>query len=152
LAASVPFGAAILLVDRIVVFPADINAPFPTSLSFYPSIGWLAEIVFHVVPFAILLGALVPRVRADRRRRLIALVIVAVAAIEPAFQLAFSSEAEHFPRAAAAYVAAHVFALNLVQFELFRRYGFLSMYALRLGYYCVWHIGWGHARLQILFG
>jgi hypothetical protein len=41
--------------------------------------------------------------------------------------------------------------INLVQLTLFRRYDFLTMYAFRLVYYLVWHVAWGHLRLQVLF-
>ena len=32
---------------------------------------------------------------------------------------------------------------HLISLELFRRSGFLALYALRLGYYLIWHIAWG---------
>ena len=34
---------------------------------------------------------------------------------------------------------------------MFKRYDFGSIYALRLAYYGVWHIAWGHIRLELLF-
>jgi hypothetical protein len=45
----------------------------------------------------------------------------------------------------------HVAAINLAQLLLFRRHYFVSMLTLRLAYYGIWHVAWGHLRLQVLF-
>jgi hypothetical protein len=41
-------------------------------------------------------------------------------------------------------------AFGLVQLYVFRRFGFASMYSLRLAYYSLWHIAWGTTRLHWL--
>jgi hypothetical protein len=43
------FGAVIIVVDLAIVHPADMNVPFPQSLLFYPVIGFMVEILFHVL-------------------------------------------------------------------------------------------------------
>jgi hypothetical protein len=48
-------------------------------------------------------------------------------------------------------MAFHILAINLAGLFLFRRFGFLPMYALRLFYYLIWHILWGYLRLSVLF-
>jgi hypothetical protein len=50
-----------------------------------------------------------------------------------------------------AFVAPHVFLFGLVQLCLLRRYGYLPMLWFRLGYYLLWHLLWGAARLELLF-
>ncbi len=42
-------------------------------------------------------------------------------------------------------------AFGLVQLYVFRRFGFVSMYAFRLAYYSLWHIAWGAIRLKWAF-
>jgi hypothetical protein len=55
------------------------------------------------------------------------------------------------PLWASAFVGAHVWLINIAQLLVFRRYGFVPMYSLRLAYYLIWHIIWGHARLRLMF-
>jgi hypothetical protein len=55
------------------------------------------------------------------------------------------------PPWAVAYDGLHVLAINVCQLAIFKRYDFMSMYALRLVYYGIWHIGWGAVRLELLF-
>jgi hypothetical protein len=56
------------------------------------------------------------------------------------------------PTWANAYVGIHLLAFNVVALEVFRRSGFVALYAFRVGYYLVWHIVWGYFRLPLLFG
>jgi len=50
-----------------------------------------------------------------------------------------------------AFVAAHVFAINLIQLYVFRRFGFMAIYGFRFVYYACWHVIWGYLRLQLIF-
>jgi hypothetical protein len=50
-----------------------------------------------------------------------------------------------------AYVGLHIFLIGLVQLLLFTRYDFITMYTFRLSYYAIWHILWGHLRLNLIF-
>ena len=70
--------------------------------------------------------------------------------LEPIFQqgLVFSEKPLLW---AEVYVGLHVFAFNIFQMYVFRRYDFVSMYLFRLVYYIHWHIVWGYVRLQLLF-
>jgi hypothetical protein len=47
---ALPFGAAIILVDRAAPFPIDTNVLYPDSLAFYPVMGYVVEIIFHILP------------------------------------------------------------------------------------------------------
>jgi hypothetical protein len=140
-------GVAIVIADIIFRYPEDLNAPLPQALAFYPSIGLVAEIVFHILPLAITLLLLQPL-----RGRLgmpcttwIAIILVAVA--EPSFQVFFGGET----KALAVYTWVHVFFIAFLQLYVFRRYDFVSMYSMRLVYYAYWHITWGTLRLGLLF-
>lgn len=144
----VPFAAAIILVDRKAPFPADVNVLFPDSIPFYPVMGYVAEVLFHILPFCLvysILGLLLGR---SSNTRIIWISILIVALIEPIFQVVFS---EGQPVWAVAYTGLHVFLFSLVQWLLFRRYDFFTMYSFRLAYYVLWHILWGHLRLNLLF-
>lgn len=142
LARLAALGAAFALptvaLDIALPFPREINAPLPAALAFYPAIGFVAETVFHLVPFALL--SLVARNRPW-------VAILACALIEPAFQVALGGGAD--PRNAI--MAAILFAFGLFQMRAMARDGFAAAFALRMGYYLVWHILWGAARLPLLF-
>ena len=140
-------GIAIVIADLVFRYPEDINAPIPQALAFYPSVGLVAEVVFHLLPLTLILIALLPlRDRLGTHRATwIAITLVAVA--EPSFQVLFGGETPPL----AVYTWIHVFAIAFLQLYLFRRYDFVSMYSLRLGYYLYWHLAWSTLRLKLLF-
>jgi hypothetical protein len=84
-------------------------------------------------------------------RRVVWLSMLLVSVLEPVYQLVASPPSSQHSGWAAAFVALLVFLINLVQLLIFRRFGFVSMYAFRLAYYLIWHIAWGHIRLLVLF-
>jgi hypothetical protein len=141
------FGLIVIGADTMIIFPRGMNVPFPDSLLFYPVIGYGIEILFHALP--LLVAAFVITELANRPG-LMWLGIAVVATIEPVLQT-WTSYADGHPIQVVAFVFAQVFAINVCQLAIFRRYDFVSMYALRLVYYLFWHIGWGHFRLKILF-
>lgn len=143
-------GLVMILVDTQARLPADMNIPFPQSLLFYPAMGFLAQILFHVLPLTLLLFALTALFRNVEREKIAWACLLAVALLEPVYQAMWSAS-NQLPSWAAAYVVLHVFLINLCELLIFKRYDFVSMYAFRLAYYLIWHIGWGHARLTILF-
>ncbi len=147
---AIPFAIAIILVDLKVVFPQDTNVLLPEALLFYPAMGFVVDIVFHVLPLAILLLVLTsPPLNISFEKAVLPCILV-VAVLEPVYQtlLGFSSPQ---PLWTNLFVAANIFLINLTQLLLFRRYDFVSMYTFRLAYYLLWHIIWGYARLKLLF-
>ncbi len=70
--------------------------------------------------------------------------MLAAAAVEPVAQAVLGSGLLPF-------VVPHVFLIGVVEMLLLRRFGYLPMVAFRLLYYLVWHVLWGHARLELLF-
>jgi hypothetical protein len=148
--AAVLFAIVIVLFDTQVPFPADVNRPYPDALFFYPSIAFAVEILFHVLPLTLLLFGITALFKNTTFETIIWPCILLVALIEPVFQTVTGSSGTH-PGWATAFVAAHIFLINLVQLALFKRYDFVSMYTYRLAYYALWHILWGVVRLRVLF-
>ncbi|KAB1192662.1 hypothetical protein GJR96_04095 [Haloferax sp. MBLA0076] len=143
-------AVGMILVDIVAGLPADINVPIPDSVLFYPTMGFVVEILFHLLPFS-LVFLVVPSLASEPDRSLrLWVVLVTVGLLEPAFQLWFGFS-EAVPLWSTVYVGLNVFAINLTQLYLFERYDFLTMYAFRLVYYTNWHVVWGIVRLEILF-
>ncbi len=142
------FAAPTIAVDWIAPFGADINAPLPVALAFYPAIAFLVEVVFHLLPLAILAG-IAWLAGADPRWFLPAALLVALA--EPVFQVIFGATPDA-PLWRDVYLVVHLFAFSLVQLWLLRHKGFLGALAFRLVYYGWWHIIWGWLRLDLIFG
>jgi hypothetical protein len=136
-------GSMPVLIDLWQRFPEDINVLFPRSVLFYPTIGVLAEIVFHLLPATLLLVLF----RASIRKHPWVLVVL-VAAVEPVFQVAFGLEANGLTLRDGL-VFLEVFAFGLVQLRVFLKYGFFAMYVCRIGFYLTWHFWWGSMRLGI---
>ena len=44
-----------------------------------------------------------------------------------------------------------MWAINICQLSILRRYDFVSMWTFRLVYYAIWHVVWGELRLRVLF-
>jgi hypothetical protein len=143
-------GALIIFVDLRGAFTAEISKPLPDSLLYYPVFGYLAEVVFHLLPLTLLLLGLTRLLGAESFEKVIWPAIVVVAALEPVFQTLLPG-ARPRPTWAVVYVFFHILAINLLQLALFRRYGFVSMWVFRLVYYGIWHVAWGSARLAVLF-
>ena len=143
------FGIEIVIAESTNIFrlPADINVQLPWSLMFYPVMGYVVEVVFHVLPLTILLAVLDPLFKKLNMPGLIWLCILAVSLLEPIFQVG-SGQPFSF---AQVYIGLHIFAINFFQLYVFQRYDFISMYSFRLFYYMYWHIIWGTLRLQWLF-
>lgn len=147
-ALATALAVAIVTADFIFRYPQNINVPVPQALLFYPAIGFVAEIAFHVLPLALLLLVMKPLEGRLRREHVIWLGILLVAAIEPTFQVLFEGMTLTWIDA---YTWIHVFAISILQLYVFWHFDFVSMYAFRLIYYMYWHILWGTARLDVLF-
>jgi len=143
------FAVAVILIDLRIVFPY-FHVPPPQSLLFYPAMAYVAEIVFHALPLALLLVVLGPLSKTLDSNRLVWWCSLLTSCLEPIFQMGWGFSKEPFSWADV-YVGLHVFAFNFLQLYVFRRYDFVSMYTFRLVYYIQWHIVWGYVRLHVLF-
>jgi hypothetical protein len=148
-ALTIPFAIVVTIVDMNWPFPVDMNVPYPHSLFFYPAIGYIVDILFHLLPFGllyILLGKIFPGTNGGW---IIRVCILGAALFEPALQVAYAGSSDY--PGIPVFVALHLLLINIVQLILFVKFDFLSMYSFRLVYYLWWHIIWGYARLGILF-
>jgi hypothetical protein len=144
------FAIEAVFADLIIRFPRDLNVPLPQSLLFYPAIGYVVEVCFHALPLALLLAVLGPVFMKSNKNSLVWSCIFLASLIEPVVQMRIGFSQKPFS-GAEAYVGLHLFAFNLLQLYVFRRYDFVSMYGFRLVYYLYWHILWGYFRLHWLF-
>ena len=133
-----------ILIDVLGGFPADINIPLPEALVAYPAVAFVAELLFHVIPLGVL--ALLCARRTGSRCALVALAALP----EPLLQVVWG--ATHSPLWANALVGLQLLVFNAVGLVVLRRHGLLAAYALRVGYYGIWHVLWGQWRLGLLFG
>ena len=140
---------AIILIDLKAVLPADTNRPFPDALFFYPIFGFVVEVVFHMLPLALLLFTLTSMFNLNFEKVIWPCILV-VALLEPIFQtvLGFS---QPYPTWVTVCVFLNILLINIFQLSIFKRYDFVSMFSFRLVYYAIWHIIWGYTRLNILF-
>jgi len=143
------FGVVIIGVEHLVPLDQDINVPYPDSLAFYPAIAFYVEIIFHVIPIALLLYLASSFSDWTKLEERIWLIFIAVAVIEPLFQTILNNTGQS--ATLTVYVALHIFLINLTQLHLFRKYDFVTMFFFRIIYYLIWHVLWGHFRLEILF-
>lgn len=148
-AIAVGFTGPVILVDVLGGFPEAMNVELPQALLFYPVMAVVAEVAFHLVPLALVLGLLGRHLERDGSTRTVWLAVVVVSLIEPGFHVVQGGGES--PAWANAYVGIHVFAFSIVGLHLFRCFGFATMYSFRLVYYLTWHILWGWARVPLLF-
>lgn len=139
----------IIWVDTKGVFPKDLNMDFPYSLLFYPSIAYIVEIIFHVLPFSMCIFVITSMFKQLDQAKVLFISIPLIALIEPIFQII--NFGRDYSVWAIVYIGTNILVINLSQLWLFVKYDFVSMYALRLVYYLLWHIIWGELRLHWLF-
>jgi len=142
------FGIEVILADIwLIDYSADINIFFPKSLLFYPAIAYIVEIIFHLVPisFFVFVLSLFRRLSINK---IVWISIIAVVIIEPLYQVWFTFQDS---KIAVIYTGIHVFLFSLTQLLIFKRFDFVSMFLFRIVFYSIWHILWGHFRLELIF-
>ena len=143
--AAAGFGVIVVIADALIVFPRDMNVPLPGALLFYPAMAFGIEVLFHALPVFLLALLFAGR---GRKAEFTLGIMLIVASFEALLQVfAFTAD----QAGAGTFVLMHLYAINLAQLLIFRWYGFVSMLAMRLFYYAVWHITWGTWRLELLF-
>ncbi|MDH5368535.1 MAG: hypothetical protein OEW99_00805 [Gammaproteobacteria bacterium] len=141
-------GVIIVIADLILKYPQNINIQPPAAFFFYPAIGFVAEIAFHVVPLTLLLFVLKPLSDRLGQKRIVWLCILLVSSIEPTYHVLFTG---YYFTWMNVYTWIHIFVISLLQLYVFWKYDFVSMYLFRIFYYIYWHIVWGVIRLDVLF-
>ncbi len=136
--------------DVLLGFPRDMNVLAPDSLLFYPAIGYVAEVTFHLLPVSLFLFVLTTAFKAPASNRLLWAALLFAATAEPLFQVGFSLSWHPFTLLQG-FVGVQVLMFSVAAVWVFRRYDFVTMYLFRLVYYAWWHIVWGTLRLHLLF-
>ena len=147
---TVLFLSGAIFVDVTFPFPIDINLPFPKSALFYPIMGYVVEILFHIVPLTTLMGFLVKALKNVDREKIIFACILIVSILEPVYQYMLTPLIGK-PLWLDIFDGGRLFLFSFVELNILKRYDFVSMYSFRLVYYLLWHILWGSIRLLILF-
>ncbi len=143
------FGLLFIPVDLHFRLPEDLNVLFPTSLLYYPVLGYIVDVLFHLVPFVVLnkvFEIVLPSAR-NELRGLLALGPCLLA--EPLFQVSLISS--EYSMLFKAILFFFLVAYSACQLFLLVKYGFHHMLAFRYGHYLVWHMIWGMIRLRVLF-
>ena len=149
---TVILASVMVLVDlNKRAFSENINILFPKSLIFYPIIGFVAEIIFHIFPITLLVSLTGYFLKKLNKNKIIWISILIVSLIEPIFQIVNMGSGQQYSFWLLGYIGIHIFSFSFLQLYTFKRNGFMAMYLLRMIYYLIWHILWGYMRLNILF-
>ncbi|MHA2131596.1 MAG: hypothetical protein ACW99L_16645 [Promethearchaeota archaeon] len=140
----------VIFIDLNFGYSEDINILLPQSLLYYPTMGFIIEILFHSLPLFLLLFFLTNRNKKTLSVFKIWSPIIIVSLIEPIFQIILGHPIE-FPLWIIIFFGSHLFIFNLIQLVMFKQYGFFAMFLFRMGYYLFWHIIWGYLRLVLIF-
>lgn len=138
---SVLLGLMPVIIDLAAPFPRDINILYPKSFLFYPTIGVLAEILFHLIPATLLFLIFTSKLQKHP-----AVLILIIASVEPVFQVIFGAGPDGLS-IRDFFLFLEVYVFGLFQVYVFIKYGFLCMYLSRLGFYLTWHFILGTLRL-----
>lgn len=149
---TVILASVMILVDlNKIAFSENINILFPKSLLFYPVIGFVAEIIFHIFPFTLLVLLFGYFLKNPNNNKIIWTSILIVSLVEPIFHIVDMSSGQQNSFWLLGYIGIHICLFNFLQLYTLKRNGFIAMYLLRMIYYLIWHILWGYLRLNILF-
>jgi hypothetical protein len=139
-------GALFLLVEHFTHFDqiaaattgkASINVPFPASIYFYLGGAIITEILYRLAPLPILLWLISSlALRHHFQRQVFWILAILLSLVEPLAQVTvFAGHLQVM-----LILGSSIYAVNLLEAWLFRRYGFLAPVTLRLSFYLVWHI------------
>jgi hypothetical protein len=135
------------------------NTAFPASLFVYTSGTVLIEAVFRLFIFPALLG-LISYVILRKRwpEQVFWALALLLSVLEPLGQLSGQMSAKPIEDFGQFFVMLFLpmvltnYPMGVAQAWLFRRYGFLASFTLRIGYYIIWHIVYGSLVYPILRG
>lgn len=117
------------------------NMPLPASIPFYVGGAIVLEVVYRLLPMSLLYWLSGVVLRGRWRGPAFWTLLVLTSMLEPMGQLTYLLEKGSLLFGG---LFAVGFALNAVQGWYFRQSGFLAAIVARLGYYAVWHIGYGN--------
>ena len=140
------FGGIVIAADLwLVNYPADINVLAPEAFLYYPVMGFMAEAVFHLLPITLVIF-LLRNVTRLSRSTIVWIALILAVLVEPIFQMVTGD----YDANTRIFTGILVFCFSAAQLWVFRFYGWVSMFVLRLFYYLIWHIAWGEMRLDFI--
>jgi hypothetical protein len=116
-----------------------IHIPFPVSIPIYLGGSIIVEIVYQIFPIGFLYW-LISKVIMKRDNEVVFWILATLTSmLEPSGSINLYKHS----MLAAVMVVCHDFAMNISQAWFFRKAGIVSALFVRVGYYLLWHIGWG---------
>jgi hypothetical protein len=116
---------------------ASVNVPFPASLLFYSGGAIIVEALYRLVPITLVLWVTSNVILRKRAQTQVFWVLAIItSALEPVDQIGVL----HGHLALMVGLGVTMYAINLLQAYLFRRFGFVAPLVMRLAYYLLWHI------------
>lgn len=166
LLAGAGIGAAASLLDLVTKgtqFIAEnmgvesFNTDYPLSLFVYTSGTVIVESLFRLFPLPVLLWLISYVVLKKRwQEGTFWVLAVVLSLLEPLFQLIGQMTPDVMANFWPFFVALFLpmlltnYPMGIAQAYVFRRYGFLASFTLRMGYYIVWHIVYGSLIYPLL--
>ena len=133
------------------------NTDYPLSLFVYTSGTVIVEALFRLFPFPILLWLISYVVLKKRwQEQTFWVLALLLSFLEPLFQLIGQMTPEVMANFWPFFVALFLpmlltnYPMGIAQAYVFRRYGFLASFTLRMGYYIIWHIVYGSLIYPLL--
>src|SRR5215207_3176529 len=138
---------------------ASFNTDYPLSLFIYTSGTVVVEAIFRLFLFPVLLW-LISYVVLKRRwqEQTFWVLILIFSFLEPLGQLAGQMTPGVMENFSQFFITMFLpmlltnYPMGVVQAYLFRRYGFLASFMVRMGYYIIWHIAYGSLIYPLLNG
>lgn len=126
------------------------NTDYPLSLFVYTSGTVIVEALFRLFPFPVLLWLISYVILKKRwQEQTFWVLAILLSLLEPLFQLIGQMTPEVMANFGQFFVMLFLpflltnYPLGIAQAYVFRRFGFLASFTLRMGYYIVWHIVYG---------
>jgi hypothetical protein len=136
---------------------SSFNTDFPASLFIYTSGTVLIEAIFRLFIFPVLLWAISYVILKRRWQEQVFWVLaILLSLLEPLFQLLGQITPETIENFGQFFLMLFLpmfltnYPMGIAQAYLFRRYGFVASFTLRIGFYIVWHILYGSLILPLI--
>jgi hypothetical protein len=133
------------------------NTDYPLSLFIYTSGTVIVESLFRLFPLPVLLWLISYVVLKKRwQEQTFWVLAILLSFMEPVFQLIGQMTPEVMANFWPFFVALFLpvlltnYPMGVAQAYVFRRYGFLASFTLRMGYYIIWHIVYGSLIFPLL--
>jgi len=133
------------------------NTDYPLSLFVYTSGTVIVEALFRLFPFPVLLWLISYVILKKRwQEQTFWTLAIILSLLEPLFQLIGQMTPEVMQNFGRFFVTLFLpmlltnYPMGIAQAYVFRRYGFLASFTLRMGYYIIWHIVYGSLVYPLL--